>query len=301
MNNITSAEISGWGRYPRARVRTVSPQVAEDLLHVTTVPRIARGQGRSYGDAALLTDGLVVITDRLKRIISWDTSRGLLTAEAGTTFADILSGPEMRGWFPSVVPGTKTVSLGGAVAADIHGKNHHHAGSFGAHATKLEIMTASGEYVTCRPDHQPELFWATIGGMGLTGIITQVTFEMIPTETEYMIVKHRRTKDLDAALELCESADHEDQYSVLWLDCVARSRTLGRGVFTSGHHAQLDELPRKLRQIEPHRRNERRIPFDFPSWLLNRFTVGAFDDLYHCAQAFRPGGKRTPFVSTRRL
>ena len=293
MSHSNSTEISGWGRYPRVRAHTVAPGTTEELTKIDGRRRIARGQGRSYGDAALLSDGLVIITDKLSKISSWDRTQGLLTAESGMTLAEILQAPETRGWFPSVVPGTKQVSLGGAVAADIHGKNHHRVGSFGNHVIDLEILTAGGDLVTCSPKWRPEFFWATVGGMGLTGIITRVTVRLIPNETEYMVVKHVPTKNLDEALELSESSDYDDEYSVVWLDCVARPRTLGRGVFISGHHAKLDELPVKFRSRQSSPPKVRRVPFDFPRWLLNQFTVGVFDDLYY----WRQGRRRSPFIS----
>jgi FAD/FMN-containing dehydrogenase len=191
------------------------------------------------------------------------------------------------------VPGTKQVSLGGAVAADIHGKNHHRVGSFGNHVIELELLTAGGDLLTCSPNCRAELFWATVGGMGLTGIITRVTVRLIANETEYMVVKHAPTKNLDEALELSESSDYDDEYSVVWLDCVARRRTLGRGVFISGHHAKLDELPAKFRSRHSSSPKMRRLRFDFPRWLLNQFTVGLFDDLYY----WRQGRRRSAFIS----
>ena len=275
------------------RAHTIAPGTTEELAKIDGRHRIARGQGRSYGDAALLSDGLVIVTDKLSKISSWDHTQGLLTAESGMTLAEILEAPETRGWFPSVVPGTKQVSLGGAVAADIHGKNHHRVGSFGNHVIELELLTAAGDLVTCSPKSRPELFWATVGGMGLTGIITRVTVRLIPNETEYMVVQHAPTRNLEEALELSESSDYDDEYSVVWLDCVARPRTLGRGVFISGHHARLDELPAKFRSRHSNPPKVRRVPFDFPRWLLNQFTVGVFDDLYYWQQ----GRRRSPFIS----
>jgi decaprenylphospho-beta-D-ribofuranose 2-oxidase len=292
MNGVEPIEIYGWGRYPRANALAVTPDALDQVGPAAAGSLIARGQGRSYGDAAILSDGLVMLTKRLSRLGSWNKDKGLLTAEAGATIAGILDSPDMEGWFPSVVPGTKAVSLGGAVAADIHGKNHHRDGSFGAHVAELEIVLADGERVRCSRGCRPELFWATIGGMGLTGIITEVTFEMIPIETPYLIVQHSQAKDLDAALELCASPESDDHYTVAWLDGVARSRSLGRGVFMSGHHASLDELPARLhhRRIRPRRKHN--LPFDFPGWLLNSFTVGAFNEMYYRRQASR----NAPFV-----
>jgi len=291
MNNVESTEISGWGRYPRANALTITPDNPDQVVR-SAESLIARGQGRSYGDAAMLSEGLVMLTERLSRHCSFDKAKGLLTAEAGATLAEILNSSDTVGWFPSVVPGTKYVSLGGAVAADIHGKNHHRDGSFGAHVRELEMILADCEHVRCSPESRPELFWATIGGMGLTGIITKVTFEMIPIKTPYMLVRHIPAKDLEATLGLCDSAGADDQYTVAWLDCMTMGRGLGRGVFMSGHHASVEELPEKLRRTRIRKRREYKLRFDFPGGLLNSFTAGAFNEIYFRRQSSRSA----PFI-----
>jgi decaprenylphospho-beta-D-ribofuranose 2-oxidase len=287
MNLVESAEISGWGRYPRANALTITPDHADQVAPAEAGSLIARGQGRSYGDAAMLSEGWVVLTERLSRQLSFDKARGLLTAEAGATLAQILKSPDTAGWFPAVVPGTKYVSLGGAVAADIHGKNHHCDGSFGAHVREVEMILANGERVLCSPEYRPELFWATIGGMGLTGLITRVTFEMIPVESPYVIVRHTKARDLNGIMALCESEATDDQYTVAWLDCIAKPRTLGRGVFMSGHHASTNELPEKMRLARIKKHRQHKLRFDLPGWLLNSFTVGAFNEIYYRRQGAR--------------
>ncbi|HVS83654.1 MAG TPA: FAD-binding oxidoreductase [Pyrinomonadaceae bacterium] len=292
MNHVESTEISGWGRYPKANALTITSDNPDQVVRSAADSLIARGQGRSYGDAAMLSQGLVMLTASLSRHWSFDRAKGLLTAEAGTTLAEILNSSATVGWFPSVVPGTKYVSLGGAVAADIHGKNHHRDGSFGAHVRELEIILADGERARCSPESRPELFWATIGGMGLTGIITEVTFDLIPVESPYVIVRHSKAVDLNAALALCDSEATDDQYTVAWLDCAARPRTLGRGVFMSGHHASVNELPEKLRHARIRKHREHKLRSDFPGWLLNSFTVGAFNQMYYQLQ----GSRSAPFA-----
>jgi FAD/FMN-containing dehydrogenase len=287
MKQVKSTEISGWGRYPRANARVVTPDNLDQVTPPPTGSLIARGQGRSYGDASIVSEGLVMLTERLSRRLALNKDTGLLRAEAGVTLEGILHSADTEGWFPSVVPGTKSVSVGGAVAADIHGKNHHRDGSFGAHVTELELVLANRERVRCAPGCRPELFWATIGGMGLTGIITEVTFEMIPIQSPYMIVRHCKAKDLDAALALSCSAEWDDHYTVAWLDCVAGTRNLGRGVFMSGHHANLDELPERLRHSRVRTHRARNLPFDFPGWLLNSFALGVFNEMYYQWQGFR--------------
>jgi decaprenylphospho-beta-D-ribofuranose 2-oxidase len=289
-------ELSGWGLYPRSRSKVLRPESARDSLSESDDEHlIARGQGRSYGDAALSANGLVLLTERWNRLLSFDNETGVLVAEAGTTIEEILRELVPRGWFPPVTPGTKFVSLGGAVAADIHGKNHHLDGTFGAHVDELEVMLADGSLKRCSPAKDSELFWATIGGMGLTGIITEVSFKLLPVESAYLVVQHEEARDLDASLALFEEkAAGDDQYSVLWMDCLARGRALGRGVLIRGHHARREELPKKIEQpLNFKARREFNLAFNFPAWVLNSYTVSAFNRLYYHAQSAR----RAPFLT----
>ena len=162
-------ELSGWGRFPRSLSTVSCPRNISEAMLPGAGRMIARGQGRSYGDAALSSDGLVMLTERLSRFISFDEQSGLLTAEAGATLAEVITEFLPRGWFPAVVPGTKYVSLGGCVAADIHGKNHHRDGAFGANVKEIEIMPADRSKRRCSAETETALYWATVGGMGLTG------------------------------------------------------------------------------------------------------------------------------------
>ena len=174
--------LSGWGRYPVQTCELERPERYADLCSAA-VSVIARGQGRSYGDAALNEGGRVLLTERINRLLDFDAVRGILRAEAGTTLAEILPVIVPKGWFLPVTPGTKFVSLGGCVAADVHGKNHHHDGSFGDHVVALELILADGSRVACSPDQKPELLRATVGGMGLTGIIGEVTLKLVPIQS----------------------------------------------------------------------------------------------------------------------
>ncbi|MBI3223419.1 MAG: FAD-binding oxidoreductase, partial [Nitrosomonadales bacterium] len=174
-----SAAISGWGRYPLQTCTLERPERYADL-RCDAPNLIVRGQGRSYGDAALNENGRVLLTERVNRMLALDETGGILRAEAGVTLADILDVIAPKGWFLPVTPGTRFVSLGGCVAADVHGKNHHHDGSFGAHVLGIELILADGRHVRCSPGEQAELFWATVGGMGLTGIIGEVTLKLVP-------------------------------------------------------------------------------------------------------------------------
>lgn len=289
-------KLSGWGRYPRARQTTLMrPERMSEAVPPPTGHVLARGQGRSYGDAALADAGLVLLTERLNRFRAFDETTGLLRAEAGVTLAELLTTFVPRGWFLPVTPGTKYASLGGCIAADVHGKNHHHDGTLGAHVAELELVLADGSRRRCSPRVDAELFWATVGGMGLTGIITELALRLMPIETAYMIVRHQQARDLDKLLELLTDDVWDDKYSVAWVDCLARGRALGRGVLIRGHHAAVTELPRKLGsplQLKPPL--QRNLPFDFPAWVLNSYTLAAFNQLYYHRQAART----TPFVAT---
>jgi decaprenylphospho-beta-D-ribofuranose 2-oxidase len=293
MVEITSMELSGWGRYPRAQSSVQIPEKVSEIDLRVSRQLIARGMGRSYGNAAMLDNGVVVLTERLNRSISFCESTGLLTAEAGLTLADVLEVCVPRGWFPSVVPGTRWVSLGGCVAADIHGKNHHRVGAFGNYVKELELLIANGVKMRCSPANNPDLFWATVGGMGLTGIITQVVVQLFPIESPWIIAQHHQAKDLDMSLEMLDSPLWDDAYTVAWFDCLARGKSLGRSILIRGHHATNEELPSELR---PRKVGSSRPPlslkFDSPRWLLNSLTVGAFNSAFYRWQ----GTRTEPFL-----
>jgi len=286
-------ELSGWGRYPRGQATVICPEQIADALPPAIGQMIARGQGRSYGDAALSGTGLVMLTERLSRFVSFDEQTGILTAQAGTTLAEVIDEFLPRGWFPAVVPGTKIVSLGGCVAADIHGKNHHRDGAFGAHVKEIEMVLADRSRRRSSPDNEADLFWATVGGMGLTGLITEVALQLIPVESSYVVVQHHQTRDLDQAFAMLSEKQWDDHYTVAWVDCLAKGAKLGRGVLMRGHHAGVNDLPARLRQ-KPFTRAARpfTLGFDFPGWVLNSASVRAFNAFYCRLQSRR----RRPFI-----
>lgn len=294
MATARTVELSGWGRYPRRLSTVIIPDDISEATPPADGSVIARGQGRSYGDAAMSTQGLVMLSEKLNRTISFDEKSGLLKAEAGTTLAEIIETFVPRGWFPSVVPGTKFVSLGGCVAADIHGKNHHHAGTFGQHVTELAMVSADATRTVCSPEENPELFRATVGGMGLTGIITEVTLRLLPVESPYMIVQQTRAKDLEATLTMLEEENLDDDYTVAWIDCVAGGK-LGRSVLIRGHHATQSELPDRLKGNNANPRSRQfKLRFGFPATALNRFTMAAFNETFYAWQ----GRRKEAFIDT---
>jgi decaprenylphospho-beta-D-ribofuranose 2-oxidase len=293
MNGSLNKMISGWGRYPTAKAVLIRPEQMNHVRPPQEGSLICRGQGRSYGDAALSSQGQVMLTERLNRFLAFDPTTGILTAEAGVTLAEILEVFVPRGWFPAVTPGTRFVSLGGAVAADVHGKNHHLDGSFAVQVTEMELILADGRRQRCSPTQEAALFWATVGGMGLTGIITEVSCRLIPIETAAMVARNSQAVDLDAVFKGLEEADRDNPYTVAWIDGTRRGRQLGRGVVMGGRHARRDELPPDWKDpLRPPPRRTLTIPFDLPAWVLNRFTIAAYNHYYYRRQ----GNKGGPFI-----
>ena len=290
--------LSGWGRYPVQSCELERPERYADLLSASA-RLIARGQGRSYGDAALNENGRVMLTERVNRLLDFDVRSGILRAEAGMTLAEILPVIVSHGWFLPVTPGTKFVSLGGCVAADVHGKNHHHEGSFGDHVLSLELLLADGRRLTCSAAENMELFWATVGGMGLTGIIGEVTIQLIAIQSAHMMVQHHAAKNLQHLFEHLENPALDDRYAVAWIDSLADSKNLGRGIAMFGHHAGAHELPVDFGEaltIKTARTHfiPRSIPCDLPGWALNPLSIGAFNALYYQ----REGNKQQPFLTS---
>lgn len=285
--------ISGWGRYPVANAVVSRPACLDDVTFPADGPLICRGEGRSYGDAAISSQGLVLLTGGLKRLCGFDATTGVLVAEAGMTIGDILKTFVPHGWFPAVTPGTKHVSLGGAVAADVHGKNHHRDGSLGNHVSELELILADGSRLRCGPDHNAELFWATVGGMGLTGMITKVTVRLVPIETSYVSAQHFKAPDLETAFRWLDDREHDDQYTVAWIDCLSRGRSLGRSIVIRGHHARRDEVAgRGGSALSVKAREPYHMSMDLPGFVVNPLSVAVFNHLYYVVQ----GRKSRPFV-----
>jgi len=282
-------KLAGWGNFPRVGCRAAHiGSVAEARAWVGETPLIARGYGRSYGDAALQPN-LTLLTRKLDRFLSFEPETGLLTCEAGVSLATILDCFLPRGWLPPVTPGTKFVTVGGMIASDVHGKNHHRAGAFGHHVRRLTLMLADGQVAECGPDVNPELFAATIGGMGLTGIILSASFPLIPVRSAFIRQEVVRAPDLAAALDAFE-ASAPWTYSVAWIDCLTGGRHLGRCLLSRGELAEPDELPAPLRAapFSQRARPARRVPMDLPHWVLNRWSMRAFNTVYYNVAPRRP-------------
>ena len=242
---------------------------------------IARGNGRSYGDAAL-NPPLTLSMLAMNRMQAFDTQTGLLTCEAGVLLADVLETFVPRGWFPPVVPGTKFVTVGGMIAADVHGKNHHQDGSFGAHVESLLLVTADGETRTCSRMENADLFRATLGGMGLTGIILSASFRLKPIETAFVLEETLAARNLGETMALFERSA-EWPYSVAWIDCLAQGAKQGRSLLMRGRFMEPRALPARL-AADPLRLATGRqltVPVDAPSVLLNRHTIRVFNEWYY--------------------
>lgn len=285
-DGFEARRLAGWGRFPVERCYLVRPQGQAELAEILASGRqpsyIAYGLGRSYGDAALNREHGVVCLARLNRFLSFDASTGVLECEAGVSFADILRRFLPRGFFPPVTPGTKFVTVGGAIASDIHGKNHHQDGTLSNFILDFTLLTASGECLTCSPAANSEIFWATLGGMGLTGFILSARVRLRRVESARMLVDYQKVRNLDEALGSMLESDNGYQYSVAWMDCLAKGPSLGRAVLIRGNHAASADLPAKLSDpLSLATRAHLRLPFDFPSLGLNRHTVGAFNALHY--------------------
>jgi decaprenylphospho-beta-D-ribofuranose 2-oxidase len=271
--------LGGWGRFPRIDTTLAQLRDTRDArgILLSRASLIARGNGRSYGDAAL-NDRFVLATPRCGRILDFDPASGRITCEAGLLLADLLTFAVPRGFFPPVTPGTKFVTIGGMIAADVHGKNHHVAGTFGRHLESLLLLLADGSTRLCMPRQNDQIFEATCGGMGLTGIILEATFRLLAIETPAIRQETLVARDFEEAADLCEASSGWT-YSVAWIDCLARGSRLGRSLVYRGEHARRDELIAGA--PAGRRRAARRVPFDLPGFALNRWSMRAFNGMYY--------------------
>lgn len=270
---MTHRVLEGWGRTPRSAA-TVVPLEAEGRIQEHGRGALARGLGRSYGDAALNSGGVIVDTTG-RSTMTLDPTTGVLRGDPGASIGQVLELAVPHGWFPPVTPGTKHVTLGGAFAADIHGKNHHRDGCFSGHVRSIDLLTADGSVRNLKPSD--DLFRATAGGLGLTGIITAIELQLIAVESARVVVDTLRLPDLDALMAEMVAGDDRYRYSVAWIDLLATGPSLGRGVLTRGDHAPSTDTS----DADHRARSLPDVPDVVPNGLLNGLTVRAFNEVWY--------------------
>lgn len=273
--------LAGWGRIPEPGTEALD----ENLERLSEGAHLSRGLGRSYGDSSLPAspDDRIANTTLANRILRFDPSTGILRAEAGLSLVNLIRLMLPRGWFPPVVPGTKYVTLGGMVASDVHGKNHHRDGCFGAHVRALRIRLADGAIVECSPTADADLFFGTIGGMGLLGHILEVEFVMHRISSPWIFMDRVRVPNIDEFLAALDRGARDWPMTMGWIDCVHRGRAMGRGVLMAGRWATPAEAPSQPPGLRP----DIAMPIDLPNWAINPLTVAVFNTGYYWAHVRR--------------
>ncbi len=275
-------DIANWGNYPviESNEQTFSFDNELDNKLKQSASFIPRGNGRCYGDASLAAETFSTL--KYDKVLSFDTLNGIFECQSGLTLDKILDVIVPKGWFLPVTPGTKLITIGGAVGSDVHGKNHHVDGSFSNHILEMDIMQEDGSVLTCSPVEKSDLFEATCGGMGLTGLITRVKFGLKKIETSYIRQKQLKAENLDEVIAMFDQYSHYT-YSVAWIDCLKKGNNFGRSILILGEHALLSDLSESQKQSPLKLPAKKAIPFPFmlPSWVLNSFTVKAFNFLYY--------------------
>ena len=280
--------VRSWGNYPKVEHAAV---IAQPWRHLA-LPRgegtlLPGGLARSYGDSCLNEGGTLVTTTRLDHLIEFDRVAGILRCEAGISLAQILELAVPAGWFLPVVPGTAFVTVGGAIANDVHGKNHHAAGSFGSHVRRFELLRSDGARLTCSPGENAALFRATIGGLGLTGLITWAEVALRPVACAAFDVETIRMENLAHFFELSKTGV---EYSVAWVDALAKGSAIGRGTFMRANHASEGGVA-----AGGGPRQRMSLPFDFPASALNRHSVGLFNAMYRARASSHWKRSREPY------
>lgn len=271
-------KISNWGNYPLVEKEMISEDNIEKIKSFVRERDevIPRGNGRCYGDASLGEH--IFSTKRLNKFISFDRLNGIIECESGVLLSEILEVSVPEGYFLCATPGTKFISVGGAVASDVHGKNHHAEGCFSECVIEFNLMNAKGEILTCSREENSDLFWATIGGMGLTGIILSVKFKLKNIETPYIRQESIKAENLDEIFKLFEESESWT-YNVAWIDCLQTGKNIGRSILMRGEHALSAEVPSSLPKVLK-KKFKPTIPFYFPGFVLNNLSVKIFNWLY---------------------
>ncbi len=288
---LAQETLSGWGNIPKSSckvqyIRNIA-DLSEPVPGTTVLPR---GLGRSYADQATNEGQVVLKMEKMNHFLSFDEERGILHCEAGVSLEEILAHFVPRGWFPMITPGTKYVTIGGAIANDVHGKAHHADGSFVNCVYDFTIRLADGAILRASREENPDLFWANFGGLGLMGTILTATIQLRKIETSYFRQKAFAAKNLEEMLDAIDRTADEFPASVAWIDPMARGKRLGRGVLSMGDHARLDELPAKLKKdpLKVGKKPRITVPFYLPAFALNKLTVGILDMVIYNMQKSAP-------------
>lgn len=271
------AKFESWGRYPKVQQNVFHFDWSWQRLPEGQGTLLPYGLGRSYGDACLNDGGTIVSTRNLDHFISFDTGSGVVRCEAGLSLDSLLSVIVPRGWFVPVTPGTRYVTLGGAVANDVHGKNHHRAGTFGRHVRAFGLLRSNGERLVCSPDSNPELFAATIAGLGLTGLIVWVELQLIRIDSPLIDMHSIKFQGLEEFFAISKESDKDSEYTVAWLDCVSTGSDFARGIFMKGNFSTVPGSARRTKLPLV-------VPIDAPGFALNNLSVRAFNWLYYNKQ-----------------
>lgn len=290
-------QLNSWARYPKAEhlgvIEPAGAEEARDILMVQPPSILPRGLGRSYGDSCLNDQGYLLLTSSLKRVLSFDSETGVIRCESGLTLDELLRYILPNGWFLPVTPGTKFVTVGGAIANDVHGKNHHRSGSFGNHVLTFELLRSDGSKIRCSRTQNIDWFRATIGGLGLTGLILWAEIQLKAVSGPYVNAKVTRFVDLSEFASLSRNSKDSYEYTVAWIDSLATGKSLGRGAFIEGNHSEWPETnPKNLLHATA---GWKKVPWDMPSFVLSPLSVRLFNQLYYFRQKWKAKAARVHY------
>jgi decaprenylphospho-beta-D-ribofuranose 2-oxidase len=283
--------LTGWGNIPHSISKVAYPREEQDIKGSLVADKfIARGLGRSYADQSTNTGHKVLRLEKMNHFLSFDEATGVLECEAGLTLEEIIQTLTPRGWFPMITPGTKYITIGGAIANDIHGKAHHADGSFVNCVYDFTILLADNRIIKASREENADLFWANFGGLGLLGVILTARVQLRKVETTYFVQKAVAAKNLDDMLKAIDASDKDYSSSVAWIDSLAKGKKLGRGVLTMGNHAKLGDLPSSLRSnpLKLGKKAKLTVPFYLPAFTLNTFTVSILNTVLNVMQKSAP-------------
>lgn len=275
--------VQSWGRVNGKEKNSVFLHWRKDaeVFPKLEAPVLAHGLGRSYGDSCLVNGGTIVRMHQLAKFRHFDAKSGILSCEAGLSIESLLEFSIPRGWFIPVTPGTKFVTMGGAIANDVHGKNHHKRGTIGCHILEIELIRSNGERLICSPTKERELFAATIGGLGLTGLILSCKIQLMPIESAWIDAELIKTSGLDEFFEIDRTSEQDFEYTVSWIDCMAKGDKRGRGIYIRGNHAKGGDIKADYAKQKG---LKVKIPFNAPDWTLNPLSIKLFNEAYYHKQ-----------------